>query len=181
MDEPIHHNGDAEREFDRVFGPPLIRQPEQASRHPGPAPGPRLRHVDKVTTYVAYTAMMLEPPGWRQLIHPLWDPRDACQALADLLREEPLHAATSPADRQEIQEAIGLLEAGEYEVTVLGRRHRIVRVEEVIGIGPDGPEGPRPDDERFVRWPWDTALTPGLARQLSAEETAAIARQRHVT
>src|SRR6266566_3391463 len=156
MDEPVRDGSEDDREFDRIFGPPLVRRPEPAARPPGPVAGPRRPYLDMMTTYVAYTAMVLEPPGWRQLIHPQWVPQDACQALADLLREEPLQAATSAADRQELQEAIGRLEAGEYEVTVLGRRHRIVRVEEVIGLGPDGPEVPRPDDKRFVQWPWDT-------------------------
>jgi Family of unknown function (DUF5954) len=32
------------------------------------------------------------------------------------------------------------------EVTVAGRRFRIVRVERLVRIGPDGPEGPRPSD-----------------------------------
>jgi Family of unknown function (DUF5954) len=32
------------------------------------------------------------------------------------------------------------------ELTVAGRRFRIVRVERLIRVGPDGPEGPRPSD-----------------------------------
>ena len=40
-----------------------------------------------MTTFTVYTVMAEEGRGWRQLVAPALTPQDACQALADLIRD----------------------------------------------------------------------------------------------
>ncbi|GLF97676.1 DUF5954 family protein [Streptomyces yaizuensis] len=58
-------------------------------------------------------------------------------AMEDLTEEEE-QAYARAADRLDDERGMG--------VTVLGRRFRVIRVEQVVRIGPDGPEPPRPSD-----------------------------------
>jgi hypothetical protein len=84
----------------------------------------------------------------------MWTTQDACQGLADFIREEAVEVPDPAGNQQEIEDALRLLHDGAYEVTIEGRLHRIVRVKQVITLGADGPEPPHPDDVHFVQWPW---------------------------
>ncbi|MFD6987484.1 DUF5954 family protein [Streptomyces sp. NPDC059943] len=59
----------------------------------------------------------------------------------------PIQRRLSEAEREEYARAADRLDekrgAG---VAVAGRRYRVARVEQLVRIGPDGPEGPRPSD-----------------------------------
>ncbi|GGZ19161.1 hypothetical protein GCM10010387_09810 [Streptomyces inusitatus] len=51
------------------------------------------------------------------------------------------------------------------ELRVLGRRHRVVRVEQFIRMGPDGPEPPRPSDPDPARgWPGEAYKVPARTK-----------------
>ncbi|RFS84992.1 PE-PGRS family protein [Actinomadura spongiicola] len=60
----------------------------------------------------------------------------------------PMMLPSSPDVLAEYRGAADLLRDGtrRTELTVLGRRFRIIRVEYVVRVGPDGPERPRPSD-----------------------------------
>lgn len=75
-------------------------------------------------------------------------PREAREALATYFdRIAPVMLRPSPAELAEFRKAARLLEREQInQVTVAGRRFRIVRVETVVRVGPDGPEPPRPSD-----------------------------------
>lgn len=126
-------------------------------------PPPGLFPPRKMTISVAYTAMVCEERGWRQLIPPQPTPEDAGQALADLIVLESGEPDGVPEDAQEITQAVRLLrEEGAYEVTIGDRLHRIVAVELVIGMRPDGPLPPQPEDQsrEFTPWPWHPSRLP---------------------
>jgi hypothetical protein len=53
-----------------------------------------------------------------------------------------------------MQDALRLWEQDDCELTIRGRRHRLVRANLVISMGSDGPEGPGPDDRIFIEFPW---------------------------
>ncbi|QHY97686.1 hypothetical protein SSPS47_21505 [Streptomyces sp. S4.7] len=59
----------------------------------------------------------------------------------------PIRQRLSEAEREEYARAADRLDekrgAG---IAVAGRRYRVARVEQLVRIGPDGPEGPRPSD-----------------------------------
>ncbi|WP_405822528.1 DUF5954 family protein [Streptomyces sp. NBC_00838] len=59
----------------------------------------------------------------------------------------PIQQRLSEAEREEYARAADRLDekrgAG---IAVAGRRYRVARVEQLVRIGPDGPEGPRPSD-----------------------------------
>ncbi|WP_422769953.1 DUF5954 family protein [Plantactinospora sp. WMMC1484] len=88
--------------------------------------------------------------GWRILSlsgdHPQGS-RDALGSHLRRLRSRTPETADHAAERREYQAAIRLLD---WEVvddlTVHGRRYRIIRVQPFIRMGPDGPEPPRPTD-----------------------------------
>lgn len=87
-----------------------------------------------------------------------WEPMAALQAsphearvtlhayLAEFLPK--LEQEVSAEDADAYQRAAEEFRAGPRrdEVTVLGRRFRIIRVERLVRFGPDGPEPPRPSD-----------------------------------
>lgn len=126
-------------------------------------PPPGLFPPRKMTISVAYTAMAREERGWRQLIPPQATPEDACQALADLIVLESSEPGGVPEDAQEIVQAVRLLrEERAYEVNIGDRLHRIVTVELVIGMRPEGPPPPQPEDQprEFAKWPWHPSRLP---------------------
>ncbi|MDW5324811.1 DUF5954 family protein [Plantactinospora sp. KLBMP9567] len=73
--------------------------------------------------------------------------RDALGSYFRRLLSETPETSGHAAERREYQEAIRLLD---WEVvddlTVYGRRYRIIRAQPFIRMGPDGPEPPRPTD-----------------------------------
>ena len=50
-----------------------------------------------MTTFTVYTVMVKEERGWRQLVAPALRPHQACEALADLIRDS--NPSSSPRDR----------------------------------------------------------------------------------
>ncbi|MFI6763500.1 DUF5954 family protein [Micromonospora sp. NPDC050417] len=63
------------------------------------------------------------------------------------LLSEPADAVDSAAERKEYEAPIRLLPWKVVnDLTVNGRRHRIIRAQPFIRMGPDGPEPPRPTD-----------------------------------
>ena len=152
---------DQQLDADPVFGPALVQRQAPATgtgaaftgrrRGPGTAPG-RERH--SMTTFAVYTVMVQEEQGWRQLVAPAQWPQGACQALADLIRDSKPLDQQSDEDHRHMQDALRLWEQDDCELTIGGRRHRLVRANLVISMGPDGPEGPGPGDRIFVGFPW---------------------------
>ncbi len=92
-----------------------------------------------------FTSAEEVPGGWR-LVRPLDPlPQGARELLAGLLDDEALVA--SPDAAGELRAAARELRRRPAdEVSAAGRRFRIVRVEQLIRTGPDGPEPPRPTD-----------------------------------
>lgn len=107
-----------------------------------------------MTTFTVYTVMVKEERGWRQLVTPVLQPHQACEALADLIRDsKPLDQLTGQ-DQQHMTDARSLCDQDDCELTIDGRRHRLVRASLLISMGPDGPEGPGPHDSTFIEFPW---------------------------
>ncbi|MBC6470997.1 DUF5954 family protein [Actinomadura alba] len=75
-------------------------------------------------------------------------PQEARMALATYFDKiAPVMLQPSPAELAEFHKAARLLEREQInQLTVAGRRFRIIRVETVVRVGPDGPETPRPSD-----------------------------------
>ncbi|PKK13719.1 MAG: hypothetical protein BUE48_014830 [Thermomonospora sp. CIF 1] len=90
------------------------------------------------------------PGGW-QLVCPCDPlPQGARELLAAHLRNRGAMAA--PAAARDYHEAARHLVDGACdEVSVLARRFRIVRIEQLMRTGPDGPEPPRPTDRDPTR------------------------------
>jgi hypothetical protein len=108
-------------------------------------------------SHTFYTVLVQEQRGWRQLVAPAVRPQDACQALADLIRDEKPLDQQSDEDHQHIEQALRLLEQDDHEVIIGGRRHRLVRANLIVSVGPNGPCGPGPDDQMFIEFPWNLA------------------------
>lgn len=108
-----------------------------------------IAHPDLVVAGPLFAAAEQVPGGW-QIVCPCDPlPQGARELLAARLRDQ------APADSRaarECHEAALRLEAGECdELTVLARRFRIVRIEQLMRTGPDGPERPRPTDHDPLR------------------------------
>lgn len=104
-----------------------------------------------------YTVMVQEEQGWRQLVMPALKPEDACQALADLIRDEKPLDRQSDEDDQHIEQTLRLVDQDGYEAIIGERRHRLVRVNLTVSFGPDGPCRPDPHDHMFMEGPWNLA------------------------
>ena len=95
-------------------------------------------YPELVAVGALFTAAERVPGGWQIVCEGDPLPQGARELLADHLEDsgdEPLAEAgrwlrTHPAD----------------EVTAAGRRFRVVRVEQLVRTGPEGPEPPRPTD-----------------------------------
>lgn len=79
---------------------------------------------------------------------PMGSPQAARESLALGLRvTEPAARGLDAGQRAALAAAADRLEAERLdEIRVGGRRLRIVRMEQLVRFGPDGPEGPRPSD-----------------------------------
>jgi uncharacterized protein DUF5954 len=107
-----------------------------------------------MTTFMVYTVMVKEERGWRQLVARVLRPHQACEALADLIRDrKPLDQLTDQ-DQQYMTDARSLCDQDDCELTIDGRRHHLVCATLLIRTGPDGPEGPGPHDRTFTEFPW---------------------------
>ncbi|WP_146778940.1 DUF5954 family protein [Actinomadura craniellae] len=105
-----------------------------------------------------FTAAERVPGGWRVLLPCTPVPQDAREALGGLLRADA--AARPDAEGRGLRAAAAQLEERRLDALTLGtRRLRVVRVEQVLRIGLDGPEAPRPTDH-------DPATGPGPAELL---------------
>ncbi|MBA9006637.1 DUF5954 family protein [Thermomonospora cellulosilytica] len=101
-------------------------------------------YPDLVVAGPLFAAAEQVPGGWQTVCpcDPL--PQGARDLLAARLRGR---APAGGRAAREYHEAALRLDAGECdELTVLARRFRIVRIEQLMRTGPDGPEPPRPTD-----------------------------------
>jgi hypothetical protein len=75
-------------------------------------------------------------------------PRDARDSLAVHLRiMVPWQQELTDAEHEAYKQAADLLDTEQRnELDVAGRHFAIIRVERLVRVGPDGPEGPRPSD-----------------------------------
>jgi hypothetical protein len=106
-------------------------------------------HPGGVLLPAAFVAAELSRGHWRPLsIETEPTPQGARDWLVGHLRiTVPWELNLGPAERAVYAEGADRLDDERAdELTVAGRRFRIVRVERLIRIGPDGPEGPRPSD-----------------------------------
>lgn len=102
-------------------------------------------YPELVVVGALFTAAEQVPGGWRVVCpcDPL--PQGARELLAGRL--EDLATPTDGAEARELRAAARRLRRGAAdEVTAGGRRLRIVRIEQLVRTGPDGPEPPRPTD-----------------------------------
>ncbi|MGW6916372.1 DUF5954 family protein [Kitasatospora sp. NPDC054939] len=87
-------------------------------------------------------------PWAPRLAGPIRTPQGARETVALGFRViDPVRRRLDPEQRAAYAEAAERLEGERLdEILVGGRRLRIVRVEQLVRFGPDGPEGPRPSD-----------------------------------
>ncbi|WP_433231371.1 DUF5954 family protein [Actinomadura formosensis] len=102
-------------------------------------------YPELVVVGTLFTAAEHVPGGW-QIVCPCDPlPQGARELLADRLEDQADGA--DGAQAHELRAAARTLRRGPAdELTAGGRRFRIVRIEQRIRIGPDGPEPPRPTD-----------------------------------
>jgi hypothetical protein len=143
---------DRQLDADPVFGPALAGREAPAPgtgvgvtgrrRGRGTARGREEKHG--MTTFTVYTVMVQEERGWRQLVAPAQRPEGACQAPADLIRDSKPLDQQSDEDHRHMQDALGLWEQDDCELTIGDRRHRLVRANLVIwpvpGAAADPPD-----------------------------------------
>jgi hypothetical protein len=107
-------------------------------------------HPGVVLLPAAFTFAERKHASWQPMagLHPT--PQDARATLYNYLAEflPKLEQDVSEADAEAYAAAAERYRAGppRDELTVLGRRFRIIRVERMVRVGPDGPEPPRPTD-----------------------------------
>ncbi|TDD64229.1 DUF5954 family protein, partial [Actinomadura rubrisoli] len=102
-------------------------------------------YPELVVVGALFTAAERVSGGW-QIVCPCDPlPQGARELLADHL-DDRASLADGPS-RQELREAARTLRAEPAdELSAGGRRFRIVRIEQLVRTGPDGPEPPRPTD-----------------------------------
>ncbi|WUH97181.1 DUF5954 family protein [Spirillospora sp. NBC_00431] len=94
-----------------------------------------------------YGVMERVAGGWMMSGMERMTPQDARDSLAWWFRNMARSDGTSAAYREQYRDGAALLELGRpNEVTVAGRRFRVVRADRFCRFGVDGPEGPRPTD-----------------------------------
>ncbi|MFG2227873.1 DUF5954 family protein [Streptomyces sp. NPDC048644] len=87
--------------------------------------------------------------GWEVLSFGAGGPQEARDGMASLFRRlaQVAGAAGDAVGERDCLAAAGRLDWEKLdELTVLGDRYRVVRCEEFVRMGPDGPEPPRPSD-----------------------------------
>ncbi|HEY8479276.1 MAG TPA: DUF5954 family protein [Spirillospora sp.] len=102
-------------------------------------------YPELVVVGTLFTAAEQRPGGWQVVCPSDPLPQGARELLADRL--EDLAVDADAAEAAELRDAAWELRDGSAdEVTAGGRRLRIVRIEQLVRTGPDGPEPPRPTD-----------------------------------
>ncbi|WP_052398190.1 DUF5954 family protein [Streptomyces sp. NRRL F-5123] len=110
--------------------------------------------------------------------------QDARDSLNSLLWFRARDETQDRAERRALLAAVARLETERVdELTVLGRRYRVVRAEEYAGAGPEGIEGPRPTDAEPAVVSWDrsasdAAVDDGLVLDAAAPVTPTQAAER---
>jgi hypothetical protein len=105
-------------------------------------------HPGGVLLPAAFVAAELSRGQWAPVsLETSPTPQGARDQLAGYLRvTAPWELDLDESQRAAYDQAANVLDARSDELTVAGRRFRIVRVERLVRVGPDGPEGPRPSD-----------------------------------
>ncbi|MFW5419493.1 hypothetical protein J0910_23020 [Nocardiopsis sp. CNT-189] len=92
--------------------------------------------------------------GWRTRVHPGNTPQGGRDALAHHFLKEEAAADGDPERAREFADAANLMDWEKHdEVSVLGRRYRIVRIERYVLFTEDEPEPPGPADADPPRGP----------------------------
>ncbi|MFI0484643.1 DUF5954 family protein [Actinomadura sp. 9N215] len=124
-----------------------------------------------------FTAAERVEHGW-QIVCPCDPlPQGARELLAVHLEDRAARAADVAAARRLVAAARTLQDEAADEVTAGGRRFRIVRIEQLVRTGPDGPEPPRPTDldalpagDRVAGRPYDLLPEDGAASGYAMSE-----------
>ncbi|MBT2209690.1 MULTISPECIES: DUF5954 family protein [Actinomadura] len=127
-------------------------------------------YPELVVVGALFTAAEHVPGGWQILCpcDPL--PQGARELLADHLDDGA--ALAEGASARELREAADLLrDSPADDVAADGRRFRVVRIEQLVRTGPDGPEPPRPTD--LDPHPADRRAVPPRPYDLLPEDRAA--------
>lgn len=108
-------------------------------------------HPGVVLLPATFTFAERKRKSWEPMAALQPTPQDARSTLYNYLAEflPKLEQGVSDEDAETYARAAEEYRAGppSDELTVLGRRFRVIRVERLMRIGPDGPEPPRPTDE----------------------------------
>jgi hypothetical protein len=108
-------------------------------------------HPGLVLLPAAFTFAERKTKSWEPMATLQSTPHEARVTLYNYLAEflPKLEQGIKPADAQTYARAAERYRSGPPgdEVSVLGRRFRVIRVERLMRIGPDGPEPPRPTDQ----------------------------------
>ncbi|GAB2913339.1 DUF5954 family protein [Streptomyces mayteni] len=108
-------------------------------------------HPGVVLLPATFTFAERKKKSWEPMAGLQPTPQDARSTLYNYLAEflPKLEQGVSDADADTYARAADEYRAGppSDELTVLGRRFRVIRVERLMRIGPEGPETPRPSDE----------------------------------
>lgn len=127
------------------------REEELRRRYPLVTDSPHFS--ERHTIGIAYTAMVCENNGWRQLVPTLQTVPEACTGLADVFRAiagaetDDINGYAEAV--QELHEAAAQAESGELQILHGGCLYRVIRVEQVIDMQPTGPRPPGADDNVF--------------------------------
>ncbi|MDT0346082.1 DUF5954 family protein [Streptomyces litchfieldiae] len=107
-------------------------------------------HPGLVLLPATFTFAERKTASWEPMASLQATPQEARRTLYNYLSEflPKLEQGVSPADAEAYARAAEQYRAGPPgdELSVLGRRFRIIRVERLMRIGPDGPEPPRATD-----------------------------------
>lgn len=107
-------------------------------------------HPGVVLLPAVFTFAERRKGAWEPMAAPQPTPQAARRTLCDYLSEFLPHLEpASAADAEACARAVDAYRSGPRrdELSVLGRRFRIIRVGRMMRIGPDGPEAPRPSDQ----------------------------------
>ncbi|MWA01242.1 hypothetical protein F8568_012785 [Actinomadura sp. LD22] len=134
-------------------------------------------YPDLVAVGPLFTAAERVSGGWQVVCPPDPLPQGARELLADHLDDRA--ALLDAVAAAEFRRAAGELRSGPRDtVTAAGRRFALVRVEQLVRTGPDGPEPPRPSDPdprpasvpASYRRPYDLLSGEGTGSDLATAE-----------
>lgn len=134
-------------------------------------------YPDLVAVGALFTAAERVSAGWQVVCPPDPLPQGARELLADHLDDRAARLGEGAAD--EFRRAADELRSGPCDtVAAAGRRFAIVRVEQLVRTGPDGPEPPRPSDPdprpasvpASYRRPYDLLSGEGTGSDLATAE-----------